>query len=95
MNAIDVNAFFIHLQVREQALWALGNIAGDGPKLRDTLLDMGVLSALLQLLQCAPKVCNVIPCQLMRCLVIVADHGAKHHMDDFQPLPRQETFPEL
>ena len=45
------------MQVREQALWALGNIAGDGAELRDTLLDMGVLPALLQLLQLSPKVC--------------------------------------
>merc|ERR1712166_918348 len=36
--------------VREQAVWALGNIAGDGPPLRDVLNQHGVLKALLRFL---------------------------------------------
>ena len=36
--------------VREQALWALGNIAGDGPKLRDRLLHLGILAPLFNML---------------------------------------------
>ena len=39
-----------HKDVREQALWALGNIAGDGPKLRDKLLQLGIITPLLALL---------------------------------------------
>jgi hypothetical protein len=34
--------------VREQAVWALGNIAGDSPKCRDFVLSHGVMDALLQ-----------------------------------------------
>lgn len=36
--------------VQEQAVWALGNIAGDSPAYRDHLLDNGVLIPLLQIL---------------------------------------------
>lgn len=34
--------------VQEQAVWALGNIAGDSPECRDHVLDSGVLVPLLQ-----------------------------------------------
>lgn len=36
--------------VREQAVWALGNIAGDSPKCRDYVLSQGALRPLLALL---------------------------------------------
>lgn len=36
--------------VQEQAVWALGNIAGDSPECRDHVLDSGILVPLLQLL---------------------------------------------
>lgn len=39
-----------HLNIVEQAAWALGNIAGDGPELRDKVLDNQVLNPLLNLL---------------------------------------------
>jgi hypothetical protein len=35
----------------EQAVWALGNLAADGPKTRDMCLELGVLDPLLQVLQ--------------------------------------------
>lgn len=35
------------LDVREQAVWALGNIAGDSPKCRDYVLEQGALRPLL------------------------------------------------
>lgn len=38
------------LDVREQAVWALGNIAGDSPKCRDYVLELGALKPLLALL---------------------------------------------
>ncbi|KAI9619708.1 hypothetical protein H4Q26_014090 [Puccinia striiformis f. sp. tritici PST-130] len=38
------------LDVREQAVWALGNIAGDSPACRDYVLDQGALAPLLALL---------------------------------------------
>jgi importin subunit alpha-6/7 len=37
--------------VREQAVWALGNIAGDSPTCRDLVLQLGALQPLLQQLQ--------------------------------------------
>ena len=33
-----------------QAMWALGNIAGDGPELRDLLLDNGIMDPVLKIL---------------------------------------------
>ena len=38
------------LDVREQAVWALGNIAGDSPMCRDNVLQAGALTPLLTLL---------------------------------------------
>lgn len=35
--------------VREQAVWALGNVAGDSARCRDTVLAAGVLPPLLEL----------------------------------------------
>jgi importin subunit alpha-2 len=37
-----------HEDVQEQAVWALGNIAGDSPDCRDRVLDSGILPPLLQ-----------------------------------------------
>lgn len=34
--------------VREQAVWALGNVAGDSPRCRDTVLAAGVLPPLIE-----------------------------------------------
>lgn len=39
------------LRVMEQAVWALGNIAGDGPKLRDVVLLNGIIPILKNLLE--------------------------------------------
>jgi len=36
-----------HQNVCEQAVWALGNIIGDGPNLRDYVISLGVVSPLL------------------------------------------------
>jgi importin subunit alpha-4/3 len=37
-----------HQNVCEQAVWALGNIIGDGPQCRDLVISMGVVPPLLQ-----------------------------------------------
>lgn len=37
------------LNVCEQAVWALGNIAGDGPDLRDYVITLGIVDPLLEL----------------------------------------------
>jgi len=41
--------------VREQCVWALGNIAGDSPQCRDYVLQHGAMSPLLQNLQVSSK----------------------------------------
>lgn len=38
----------------EQAVWALGNIAGDGPEARDMVLAQGVMKSLLRLIEPEP-----------------------------------------
>ncbi|XP_075421930.1 importin subunit alpha-8 [Ascaphus truei] len=38
-----------HLHISEQAVWALGNIAGDGPMYRDSLISCNVIPPLLSL----------------------------------------------
>lgn len=40
-----------HPEVREQAVWALGNVAGDCAECRDYLLNSGIMSPLLNLLR--------------------------------------------
>eukprot|EP01027_Heterolobosea_sp_BB2_P005342 GEZU01008186.1.p1 GENE.GEZU01008186.1~~GEZU01008186.1.p1 ORF type:complete len:520 (-),score=184.69 GEZU01008186.1:547-2106(-) len=42
--------------VREQSVWALGNIAGDSPFCRDYVLQLGVLPPLLKLIADKPKI---------------------------------------
>jgi len=49
-----------HEQVCEQSVWALGNIAGDGPTFRDLVIGKGVISPLLSLID------NSRPCQFLR-----------------------------
>uniref|UniRef100_UPI00358E25E5 importin subunit alpha-1 n=1 Tax=Myxine glutinosa TaxID=7769 RepID=UPI00358E25E5 len=39
-----------HLHISEQCIWALGNIAGDGPILRDLVLKHGVVAPLISIL---------------------------------------------
>ena len=37
------------LRLKDQAVWALGNLAGDGPVLRDALVNEGALPPLLKM----------------------------------------------
>lgn len=39
-----------HSSVREQAVWALGNISGDGPECRDIVLGLGAIDPLIKML---------------------------------------------
>ena len=48
-------------EVVEQAVWALGNIAGDGPQLRDHVLDAGVVKPLMQLTNPGPQYSPTTP----------------------------------
>lgn len=40
----------VHVKVSEQAVWALGNIAGDGSTARDLVLREGAMSLLVKLI---------------------------------------------
>ena len=40
-----------HPNVAEQAVWAIGNIAGDGPELRDYVIKNGCVEPLLTLVK--------------------------------------------
>jgi hypothetical protein len=46
-------------EVREQAVWALGNIAGDSPLCRDMVLSAGALHPLLNILAESKKITMV------------------------------------
>lgn len=39
------------IDVAEQAVWAIGNIAGDGPETRDLVLNSGVMPMLLAMVK--------------------------------------------
>ena len=40
-----------HMNVVDQAVWALGNIAGNGPECRDFTLHCGIIQPLVALLR--------------------------------------------
>ncbi len=56
-----------HLNVVDQAVWALGNIAGDGPECRDFTVQCGIIQPLLALIKPDMKV------QLSSVNVMLAD----------------------
>ncbi|KAH8373323.1 hypothetical protein KR009_000621 [Drosophila setifemur] len=45
-----------HDDVQEQAVWALGNVAGDSPMFRDLLLSYGILTPLLHVLSNSKRI---------------------------------------
>jgi hypothetical protein len=52
LHVIHINflfAFFTVEDVREQAIWALGNIAGDSYLYRDAILGTGAMQTMLQM----------------------------------------------
>lgn len=49
-----------HLNVCEQAVWALGNITGDGPECRDFVIKSGIIQPLLNLISDATPVCTCV-----------------------------------
>lgn len=61
--------------VREQAVWALGNIAGDSPRCRDLVLQHGALAPLMEQLKAswvhggAGCMCTCVGCTAALCAV--------------------------
>lgn len=45
-----------HLNVCEQAVWALGNITGDGPECRDYVIRCGIIQPLMKFVDPATPV---------------------------------------
>jgi hypothetical protein len=39
-----------HVEVVEQAIWGIGNIAGDGPRIRDIVIAAGAVEPIANLL---------------------------------------------
>ena len=39
-----------HIEVIEQAIWGLGNIAGDNPKVRDMVINQGAVTPIADIL---------------------------------------------
>ena len=48
-----------HQGIVDQAIWAVGNLAGDSSKLRDYLLDLGALNALIYVINSGPNPNNM------------------------------------
>ncbi|XP_017080176.1 importin subunit alpha-3-like [Drosophila eugracilis] len=69
----------------EQAIWALGNIIGDGPLLRDFVIKLGVVQPLLHLVQ--PNMISSVVCNV----ALVIGNLCRH----YDPPVAKETVLEL
>ncbi|XP_076002081.1 importin subunit alpha-3 [Genypterus blacodes] len=74
-----------HQNVCEQAVWALGNIIGDGPQCRDFVITLGVVSPLLSFI--SPS----IPITFLRNVTWVMVNLCRHK----DPPPPMETIQEI
>uniref|UniRef100_A0A665U9N7 Importin subunit alpha n=1 Tax=Echeneis naucrates TaxID=173247 RepID=A0A665U9N7_ECHNA len=74
-----------HQNVCEQAVWALGNIIGDGPQCRDYVISMGVVKPLLSFI--SPS----IPITFLRNVTWVMVNLCRHK----DPPPPMETIQEI
>ncbi|XP_033832366.1 importin subunit alpha-3 [Periophthalmus magnuspinnatus] len=74
-----------HQNVCEQAVWALGNIIGDGPQCRDYVIDLGVVRPLLGFI--SPS----IPITFLRNVTWVMVNLCRHK----DPPPSMETIQEI
>uniref|UniRef100_H2SUD6 Importin subunit alpha n=1 Tax=Takifugu rubripes TaxID=31033 RepID=H2SUD6_TAKRU len=74
-----------HQNVCEQAVWALGNIIGDGPRCRDYVISLGVVKPLLSFI--SPS----IPITFLRNVTWVMVNLCRHK----DPPPPMETIQEI
>lgn len=74
-----------HQNVQEQAVWALGNIIGDGPELRDFCIEKGVVQPLLRFIN------DDIPIAFLRNVTWVLVNLCRHK----EPAPSIETILQL
>jgi hypothetical protein len=74
-----------HQNVQEQAVWALGNIIGDGPHLRDYCIQQGVVQPLLSFIK------DDIPIPFLRNVTWVLVNLCRHK----EPPPGIETIVQL
>lgn len=49
-----------HEHVREQSVWALGNIIGDGPECRDFVIHHGVVDPVISFVKDTTQVCLLL-----------------------------------
>lgn len=62
-------------QVVEQAVWGLGNIAGDGPECRDVVLAAGALQPIVNILNSSHSASLVCFFALLMAVCVVAAHS--------------------
>ncbi len=74
-----------HQNVQEQAVWALGNIIGDGPELRDFCIENGVVPPLLTFIN------DSIPIAFLRNVTWVLVNLCRHK----EPPPSLKTIQDL
>ena len=74
-----------HQNVCEQAVWALGNIIGDGPECRDLVIRLGVVPPLLQFIN--PE----IPISFLRNVTWVIVNLCRNK----EPPPPEDTIKQL
>jgi hypothetical protein len=60
-----------HSVLAEQAVWALSNIAGDGPELRDHVIELGIIKPLITLIKPGAPVSSVL--KLNTCEHLISD----------------------
>ena len=87
-NAVPLFLMLLHSphpNVCEQAVWALGNIIGDGPHLRDYVISLGVVPILLSF------VTDTIPISFLRNVAWVIVNLCRNK----DPPPHVDTIREL
>ncbi|CAF1269460.1 unnamed protein product [Rotaria magnacalcarata] len=78
-----------HANVCEQAVWALGNLIGDGPRLRDYAIELGVIKPLVEFIQ------KDIPVTFLRNVTWVLVNLCRHKEPPISLLAVRDILPAL